>query len=339
MNFSKDETVRADLTEKSVIWDGIKFSLEEAGYLLERGRFTLFDGEDQLDLRTFLKRASHILPNFELRFLVYKNIRDRGYYLKPGPLDFRVYPRGVKSGEGESRYIVHVLSEREPIAPAMILKDITLSENLKKRLLYAVVDEEGDITYYEIKHRDLRGSSLSLEVLNGAIGDMLEERVIIWDAKILKQLNERWWFGRLIDENRRLQLSFVESAYLIDRGSLTVLDSEGEVLDFDGFIGASSSLEPNFFKKYVTYRDLRDRGMVVKTGFKFGSHFRVYEGIPSREAYHSRYLVHVLMDDRKLKLPEISRAVRLAHGVKKQMVFAVPGDDQVEYFEVGWVRL
>jgi tRNA-intron endonuclease len=79
--------------------------------------------------------------------------------------------------------------------------------------------------------------------------------------------------------------------------------------------------------------------MVVKTGFKFGSHFRVYEEIPGKDSYHSRYLVHVLIDDREVRLPEISRAVRLAHGVRKEMVFAHVLDERVEYFEAKWMRL
>ncbi len=27
----------------------------------------------------------------------------------------------------------------------------------------------------------------------------------------------------------------------------------------------------------IAYRDLRNRGFIVKSGFKFGTHFRVYE--------------------------------------------------------------
>ncbi|MHC1595420.1 MAG: tRNA-intron lyase [Candidatus Syntropharchaeales archaeon] len=338
MSSLKNEMIRGDLIGKSVILDGIKLSLEEAAYSLERKQITLFEEGIKLELRAFLKRAFSILPKFELRFLVFKDIRDRGYYLKAGPLDFRVYPRGVKSGTGESRYIIHVLSEREPIAVDMILQDLELSENLKKRLLYAVVDEEGDITYYEIKRRDISGSAPPVELSDSVNGDLLDERVMIWNDSTLSELNERWWFGRLIEETR-LQLSFVESAYLIEKGSLMLTDPEGEVLNLERFIEISSAIERNFVKKYLTYRDLRDRGMVVKTGFKFGSHFRVYEEIPGETSYHSRYLVHVLIDDHEVRLPEISRAVRLAHGVRKQMVFAVILDERVEYFEARWMRL
>jgi len=340
LNFSKNKTIRAELFENTVIAGENKLLLEEAGYLLERGRIALYDGGEELNLREFLKRASSLIPNFELRFLVYKNIRDRGYQLKAGILDFRVYPRGIKPGEGESKYIIRVLSEREPIDITTPGKDILIARNLKKRLLYAVVDEEGDITYYEVKQKEMRGSLPPLGTDISAKGDLLEERVIIWDPFILNKLNKSWWFGRLTDEGRRLQLSFVESAYLIEHGSIEVLDGDGNVLSLERFIEVASAIESNFYRKYIIYRDLRDKGMVVKTGFKFGSHFRVYEEMPSESVFHSRYLVHLLTDDHTARLPEISRAVRLAHGVKKEMVFAVVDESEaVQYVEIAWVRL
>jgi len=340
LNFSKNKELRAELFESRVIAGESRLTLEETGYLLERGRITLFEDEEELDLQKFLKRASSLIPNFELRFLVYKNIRDRGYHLKTGILDFRVYPRGTKPGGGESKYIIRVLSEREPMEITGLEKDILITKNLKKRLLYAIVDEEGDITYYEIKEKKMRGSLPSLSMDTNVKGDLLEERVIIWDPPFLNRLNEFWWFGRLTDEGRRLQLSFVESAYLIERRSLEVLDARGNILSLEEFIEAASAIESNFYRKYLIYRDLRDRRMVVKTGFKFGSHFRVYGEMPSENAFHSRYLIHLLTDEHAARLPEISRAVRLAHGVKKEMVFAMADESKVvRYVEISWVRL
>ena len=356
MSSSKNEMIRGDLIGSSVLLPyevdisrlagcglkrggNVELSLEEAAYLLERKRISVFDREERLDLREFINRASSLRPGFELKFLVYKDIRERGYHLRARPLDFRVYPRGVRSGEGESRYIVHVLSEREPIKTDILLKDLNLSENIKRRLLYAVVDEEGDITYYEIKKANLKGKTSPFDLSGPIMGDILDERVIIWDETISRGLNEKWWFGKVINDTSRLQLSFVESAYLIEKGSLTITGTDGRILSLNRFIEMASAVEKDFFNKYIVYRDLRDRGMVVKTGFKFGSHFRVYDRVPDRETYHSRYLVHLLSNKGEVWPSEISRAVRLAHGVKKQMVFAVLLEERVEYVEIMWVRL
>jgi tRNA-intron endonuclease len=83
------------------------------------------------------------------------------------------------------------------------------------------------------------------------------------------------------------------------------------------------------------YEDLKARAIVVKTGFKYGSHFRAYEGDPER--VHAKYLVHALPAGHKGMWPEVSRAVRLAHGVKKDLLFASVGD-QVTYLRLERVR-
>jgi len=75
---------------------------------------------------------------------------------------------------------------------------------------------------------------------------------------------------------------------------------------------------------------------VVKTGFKYGSHFRVYDGDPS--SHHSKYLVHAVPFDYKTSWPEISRAVRLAHGVKKDIIFGRVSKTQVDYVRLRRVR-
>jgi tRNA-intron endonuclease len=83
------------------------------------------------------------------------------------------------------------------------------------------------------------------------------------------------------------------------------------------------------------YEDLTARGVIPKTGFKYGSHFRAYEGDP--EAHHAKYLVHVVPKGHRGAWPEISRAVRLAHGVKKQILFGEIGDE-VRYVKLERVR-
>jgi tRNA splicing endonuclease len=68
---------------------------------------------------------------------------------------------------------------------------------------------------------------------------------------------------------------------------------------------------------------------VIKTGFKFGSHFRVYfpGASPAKEGewLHSKHVLHVFPRRSKLLISEWARAIRLAHSVKKTFILAVPG--------------
>jgi tRNA-intron endonuclease len=97
----------------------------------------------------------------------------------------------------------------------------------------------------------------------------------------------------------------------------------------------AAKLQPEFEQRLAVYKDLKKRGMIVKTGFKYGTHFRVYEGDPDCE--HSEFLMHAVPTDFETTWEEISRAVRLAHGVRKQMLFArLP---KVKKGEIDYIRL
>ena len=71
----------------------------------------------------------------------------------------------------------------------------------------------------------------------------------------------------------------------------------------------------------------RKRGYVVKSGFKFGAHFRVYDRgqVPGKD--HSNFLVHGISEGKTFSFPEVSRAVRLAHSVRKRFIYAIVDDD------------
>jgi tRNA-intron endonuclease len=81
---------------------------------------------------------------------------------------------------------------------------------------------------------------------------------------------------------------------------------------------------------------MKSKKLIVKTGFKYGAHFRVYRGDP--ENYHADHLVHVIPPTFRCTFPELSRTIRLAHSVRKRMMFGVVEKGDVNYIEVMRVR-
>ncbi|MDY6965894.1 MAG: tRNA-intron lyase [Halobacteriota archaeon] len=316
--------------------DTIELSLEEAAFLIEREKIDVIDRDDRLDFERFIKKASQISHNFELKYIVYKDLRERGYYLQPGSTDFRVYPRGGGPGETPAEYFVHVISEREPLELGELSEQLKMVENVRKRMILAIVDEESDITFYEVKLARLRGDEepFSLKV-KSKDATLIQDRVIIWDEETSNDIFDAGFFGKLLDE-KRLQLSLVEAAYLIKNGIIKVVDLCGNELSLEDFVEGAIQIEPDFNKKFDVYKDLREKSMTVKTGFKFGTHFRVYD---ARKNMHSRYLVHAITPEYVFSLPEMSRAIRLAHSVRKRMLFAYKRDGKIEYIDIGRLKL
>jgi tRNA-intron endonuclease len=139
-----------------ILDDGkLQLSMLEALYLFEKGKIRIFDGrKKQLSFETYLKKAKKLEPNFWIRYLVFKDMRNRGYIIKTAlkfGADFRVYDRGVKPGEDHARWVVYPVHEASTLTWHDFAAKNRVAHSTKKRLLMGVVDDENDVTYYEIR--------------------------------------------------------------------------------------------------------------------------------------------------------------------------------------------
>ncbi|MBC8495490.1 tRNA-intron lyase [archaeon] len=133
----------------------LQLSLQEALFLMEKDKIATLDTRNKaLTFERFIKRASKIEPNFWIRYSVYKDMRSRGYVVKTAlkfGADFRVYDRGIKPGEDHARWIVYPVHEGSTLTWYEFAAKNRVAHSTKKRLLMGVVDDEGDVTYWEIK--------------------------------------------------------------------------------------------------------------------------------------------------------------------------------------------
>ncbi len=342
-----------------------RLSLEEAAFLVEKGKLRVEDAEGkELSVEGFLSVALAIQPRFMLRYIVFKDLRERGYAVRCGKDFFWLFPRGSK-GEKPAKAFIRILSERDAVSLAEIERLASLAENMRKEAILAIVDEESDITYYEVRsfkaadtlrnEAEEQKEGRRKEGATAAEASLLGDRVFIWDAENVRHIHD---FGTLTQEGK-LQLSLVEAAYLLKKGIISVKNaSEGARvgakvgvvgeecenvkeavsarMDFSQFVKHASAVDECFSAKFAVYEDLRERGLIPKTGFKFGSHFRVYEASCDK---HSAFLVHVLPAEHTFSTHELARAVRLAHGVRKRMLFAFIRNGGVKYVEVARKKL
>ena len=176
-------------------------------------------------------------------------------------------------------------------------------------------------------------------------GELIENRVIV-PGEAGVQLYVESGFGKPLPEDKpgRLELELVEAAYLVEKGKLKVFNKEGRKkhsLKFEDVMKAGAEGTTQFHAQFMVFRDLRDRGYVVKTGFKFGAHFRVYErGVklvagPKAPHEHTKFVVHCVPEEAAFSLPEMSRAVRLAHNIRATFVWAVVDKEgEPTYYEI-----
>ena len=290
----KDSVIIKDQTEASQIYNkgfygyplsggSLELDLLEATYLVESDRLEVLNNGQKMTIAQLVGSASLAHRDFEIKYIVYRDLRQRGYVVKAagGEFDFRVFPRGGTPASSQTKHWVVAISERSAFSIAFFSGEVERSDKTRKELLLAVVDEEGDITYYKANFSDPKGVPPTTWTGEPVKASLLEDRVLVFDDSDADRLYSFGFFGKKLGKS--LQLSLIETAYLMDEGILKVSTiATARAVGLDHFKKRALKFQPDFDLRLRAYRDLRSRGMVVKTGFKYGSHFRVYEGDPKK---------------------------------------------------------
>jgi tRNA-intron endonuclease, archaea type len=306
--------------------DGLRLSLQEALYLVHRRKLEIPDHTFDTLFAEFSSRS-----NFMRSFLVYRDMRERGYVVQAGPHDFRVFRRGEKPGKGESLYLVRVLSERDPVLFEKLIEEVIASRNMRKQYVLAVVDDEEELTYYEIKLQKLPDACSNLAA-PAECDAVLTGKSALVRAMAPSDL-EAAGYGKRFDPER-LIISPVELLYLMETGTVTLYRNTHTV-SIPEYMALASEADTELAGKYAVYRELRSHQFTPRTGYKFGHHFRVYCGNNA----HSDLLVHAVDHGLVMPMSVISRSVRLAHSVKKKMFFGTIHSSGIQFVEFARIKL
>ena len=309
---------------------GLELDLIEAAFLLETKRLEVFRGDERMTFGSLFTYSSKASEGFDIRYMAYRDIRQRGFVVKPetGGLDLSVLPRGKMLSNSRPLYLVKAVSERTAFSMDAFMELADATHSKGKELLFAIVDEEGDMTYYIVSKRRLSGHVAVAGNDTKAEGRLIRDRVFVFDENGAASIHNNGAFGK--PESGLLQLSLIETCYLMSKGVIDRISSDNGAMEQPDMMAFGRSAQDEFDLRFKAFSDMRDNGLVVKTGFKYGTHFRVYEKHP--DACHARFLVHSVDGSRTIMWPEISRAVRLAHGVKKEILFCRT-ENGIEYLE------
>jgi tRNA-intron endonuclease len=312
----------------------LQLDILEGVFLLDEGKMRLFQQTKRIDFQHLIMIAVQQIPDFETKYLVFKDLRNRGHAITLLPIGPQVtFQRFKQKNDNNPPCVIVAYSERDVLDIDATTQVISKLKKKNGVLWFALVDEEGDLTYYEVSTIELKGD-ISEQTYQKSTSYLLKNRLIVFDKKLSNQLLQKEFFGKPFGEV--LQLSFVEGLYLLDKGILQIQTSNDRGLSMTKVMQHMQKLQPDIKERLVVFQDLKQRGLIVKTGFKFGAHFRVYTKQP--DATHAEYLVHVVEKGFRSIWAEISRAVRLAHSVNKEFVFARIDGKNIEYIKLGRLR-
>jgi tRNA-intron endonuclease, archaea type len=165
-----------------------------------------------------------------------------------------------------------------------------------------------------------------------------KERVLTESSDNARELYNQSRFGELLDDGR-VQLSLIEAQYLIEKKRIIAYDSRNKLVDSNSFMKKAQKSEPNFWVRYSVYKDIRNRGYIIKTALKFGADFRIYDrGIKPGED-HARWVVFPVYEGSTLTWYEFAAKNRVAHSTKKRLLIGiVDAENDVTYYEMRWLR-
>jgi len=164
------------------------------------------------------------------------------------------------------------------------------------------------------------------------------ERVLTENTDAAHELYNQSRFGNLLEDGK-VQLSLLEALYLLEKNKLLIKDYRKKNVSSDDFIKKTKKVEPNFWIRYCVFKDIRDRGYIIKTALKFGADFRVYDrGVKPGED-HARWIIYPVQEGSALTWYDFAAKNRVAHSTKKRlMIGIVDNEGDVTYYEIKWIR-
>ena len=162
---------------------------------------------------------------------------------------------------------------------------------------------------------------------------LIKERVLVREPELIEDFEKRGYGEK---EENQMILSPEETLYIKEKNAEFVIENErGKKLEFEDLMKQFMKLDKDFGRKYLVYADMRNRGFCVKTGFKFGSHYRIYARGDKPGQGHAIWLIHCIPEEYVCDLSDISRAVRLAQNVRKKMIYAVVDKEgDITYYKI-----
>ena len=174
--------------------------------------------------------------------------------------------------------------------------------------------------------------------------ELIENRIIVWDIDDSRKLFSQGYYGKPIgipkpvvaEIDAPLILDLIEGLYLLENKKITITKSKQKI-SINQMIEICKKEYHGFEKKYLVYKNFRDKGYIINPGIKFGCDFAVYEKGPGID--HAPYLIQVYNRNDPITSTGIVLAGRLASTVRKQFILAIPkGKDKVDFLALDWWR-
>jgi tRNA-intron endonuclease len=184
-------------------------------------------------------------------------------------------------------------------------------------------------------------------VLKKTEAELVDNFLIVWNPFKGSSLYKLGFFGKPLgipkpknpEFNVPLILDLMEGLYLMEKKLIKVIEGpKRKNVNLNSLKRTAKKVFDEFDNKYSVYKNLRDKGLIVTPGVKYGCDFAVYKHGPGVD--HSPYMVSVRTRKDRITATDIVKAGRLATTVRKRFILAMPDleENKTHYIIFKWFK-
>ncbi|MBD3404657.1 MAG: tRNA-intron lyase [Candidatus Lokiarchaeota archaeon] len=132
-------------------------------HLIERKRIVIAtDDSKEILAKDIVSDRIQDDEDIWVKYLVFRDLRSRGYAVREGfggGIDFRVYARGEKPGQSNANLLIYVMREGVAISLTDLDMVTEAASASRKKLIFALVDQNGEVNYYKVAQSKLKGET------------------------------------------------------------------------------------------------------------------------------------------------------------------------------------
>jgi len=234
--------------------------------------------EEREEIRIYLENDRAFSPNQSLKESFIGEARNNKIYLHPIEIFYLANIRRAKIFDGKEELSLSKVFQK--FYSSYFFVKYSVYRDWKDRGLFITLPERIEMKKFgKSPIKKYPSASFSFK-LNFPIFFMKEECYSLAFGKDARRFFEDYWFGQWgvyknVERGNALTLDAIETLYLSKKG-VEILDiSSDKILSFEDVLKEVEQRIPFASRMLEVYEDWRDKGFILKTGFKFGTHFRI----------------------------------------------------------------
>ncbi len=146
--------------------------------------------------------------------------------------------------------------------------------------------------------------------------------ISIEDETALSEFYNKSYIGTKLVTNA-LELEIEEALLLLERDRIKIFDSNQSEINAEQLLALQPSNKDRIWLKYLVYRDLRQRGYIVRRGYGEGIDFRLFSRGASPQGDVAKFFIYILYEANPIRLTKLNRITQQALSARKNLVLAV----------------